>query len=153
MEMHKVCAMVEQQNIGDFCIDKAWAMTISIEPEYQGKGITRMMIQKMISSIELPDDHILCIDVDASEGFWDYIGMKLNRYGLDYRGKRNLVGRGYEKTMTWSQLKQYAYSSSSSTKGGGNLTMGEVGSITDSSFSSEIGSITSSSLIGDEGAT
>jgi hypothetical protein len=128
-EMHKVCVEQHHKLIGDFCIDKSWAMSISIEEEYQGKGISKQMIQKMISSIELADDHILCIDVDASDGFWDYIGMKLNRYGLDYRGRRTFVYRGYEKTITWRELKQFAYSSSSSSnKRGGKMTIGEIGS-------------------------
>jgi hypothetical protein len=50
------------------------------------------------------------IDADASNGFWDHIGMTLNRYGYNYNGKRNLVGRGYEKVITFSKLYKFANS-------------------------------------------
>jgi hypothetical protein len=85
-------------------------MTISINEEYRGKGLSRVLIKRMVEEIKkekVRPDQLLCIDVDASNGFWDYIGMKPNRYGLDYKGKRNVECRGYEKVILVSELERF----------------------------------------------
>jgi hypothetical protein len=77
----------------------------------QGNGYSRMLIKEMIDHVEneqyMDGTQLLFIDMDASNGFWDYIGMKQNRYGLDYKGKRDVIGRGYEKVISWNELKRF----------------------------------------------
>ena len=103
--------------IGEFTIDgdNMYSMSISIEDEYQKKGYSKIMILTMLNKMkdEIPNIHpdvMFFIDADASNGYWDYIGMTLNRYGYNYNGKRNLVGRGYEKVITFSKLYKFANS-------------------------------------------
>lgn len=107
---HVIHAIENDKIIGDFCIYKGvpYTMTISIEDEFQKKGISRIMMRNMIEHVTLDDSKLLFIDVDASVGFWDHIGMRINRYGLDYKGKRNIEGRGYEKVISWKKLKKFA---------------------------------------------
>lgn len=108
----------ENQNIvGDFYIygtfgKETCSLSISIQDEYQGRGYSRILMKEMIRQCELEITmkpyQLLFIDADASNGFWDHIGMKLNRYGYDYKGKRQIEGRGYEKVITWQDLKKFA---------------------------------------------
>lgn len=103
--------------IGDFYIygtfgKETCSLSISIQEKYQCKGYSRILIKEMIRQCELEaniNDQLLFIDADASGGFWDHIGMKINRYGHDYKGKRVIEGKGYEKVITWQDLKRYAY--------------------------------------------
>ena len=95
-----VLGEVKLTNIGN-----AYSMEISIEDKYQGRGWSRPLIKTLIESSRLEDDTILCIDADASAGFWEHIGFRLNRYGYDYCGKRNVPGKGYEKICTVRDIK------------------------------------------------
>ena len=85
-------------------------MSISIEEEYQGQGISRELVRLLCYYImeyaypNIRKDQLLFIDSDASAGFWDHIGMKENPYGIDYVGNRDLEGRGYEKLITFGDL-------------------------------------------------
>ena len=51
-------------------------------------------------------DQLLFIDADASDGFWEHIGMKPNKY---YNTRRNLEGAGYELGITFADLYKYAF--------------------------------------------
>ena len=104
--------------IGEFRIDGVFdsgntcSLSIHIDDMYQGKGYSRLLIKNIIEHISktytVRPDQLLFIDADASNGFWDHIGMKENRYGYDYVGKLNVEGKGYEKVITWFQLYKFA---------------------------------------------
>lgn len=89
-------------------------MSIMVKNEYQGLGISRIMIKSLCEYIEniipfeIRTDQMIFIDADASNGFWDYIGMKENRYYDRYKISRE--GCGYEKVITWNKLKKWASS-------------------------------------------
>ena len=91
----------------------AFSMSIGIHEKYQGNGWSRVLFQKQIEyGIHhgyLNSNTILAIDADASCGFWDHIGMTLNRYGFDYRGNRNLSAKGYEKLITVRELGSFLH--------------------------------------------
>ena len=107
------------EEVGSFEIEgqgfntgKTMNMSISINNEsnkYQGKGYSRKMIKKLCDKIkeeyypQIRSDQMLHINTNASQGFWDKIGMKEARY---YRSaaSRNVEGRGYEKDITFSKL-------------------------------------------------
>ena len=88
------------------------SLTISINEEYQKKGYSRKLWSFMIKNIEreypdISNEKMFFIDGDGSAGYWDHIGCKTNRYGYDYFGLRNLEGRGYEKSITFGELKSF----------------------------------------------
>jgi hypothetical protein len=88
------------------------SLTISIDKEYQQLEYSREMWRMLVKQIEeeypdFPRDKMFFIDADASLGYWDYMGFMLNRYGYDYKGKRELEGRGYEKVITFQTLKNF----------------------------------------------
>jgi len=57
--------------------------------------------------------NILAIDTDASNGFWDSIGMKpFTRLGDDNTMSRAISGRGYEKYITFSDILKWAFGES-----------------------------------------
>ena len=72
------------------------SMSISIEEEYQGKGITRIMMREMMRQLNWPGNTLLYIDTDASCGFWRHIGMK-----------ENTNGNGYELYISVDDLNHY----------------------------------------------
>jgi len=82
-------------------------MSISVEDEFQGNGLSRLLIASLIYIlIKTPEyrsvltpDIILYIDTDASAGFWDSIGMRENDI-IPYNG--------YEKIIELSNLSKYA---------------------------------------------
>lgn len=86
-------------------IGHAYSMEIRIDNNCQKNGWSRPLIKTLIESSKLEDNTILCIDADASDGFWEHIGFRLNRYGYDYNGKRSMPGKGYEKICTVRDLK------------------------------------------------
>ena len=90
------------------------SITIRIEDKYQGFGYSKIMIRYMIDMIynDIPDmngDQMLFIDADASDGFWDRIGMRESkRYGYN-RSPRytNREGAGYEKYITINDIYKF----------------------------------------------
>jgi len=90
------------------CADLA-SMSIYVLEEYQNQGISRHMISTLFefirNNMRVRSDKMLFIDADASNGFWDYIGMKPNRYYDRYSIQRE--GYGYEKVITWSELMRW----------------------------------------------
>jgi hypothetical protein len=94
-------------------------MSISIEDEYHGNGFTKIMMKHMIDKIyeDIPEmvdrvDQMLFIDADASDGFWDNIGMKESkRYGYNRNPRyARREGAGYEKYITINNLYKFATS-------------------------------------------
>lgn len=88
------------------------SMTISIEDDFQKKGLSRIMIHYMVTMIrkdypKILDTQQLFIDADASGGFWDKIGMRDNPV-YDYNGTDEPEGRGYEKVITFAELEKFA---------------------------------------------
>jgi len=80
------------------------SMGIMIDVKYRTKGLSPIMIKYMIDNIErdypnIRDNQYLYIDIDASRGFWNSIGMKTY----------NNEEIGYEKRITFGELKQYVY--------------------------------------------
>ena len=96
----------------EFDTGETMSMGISIDDNYIGKGYARELIKHNCANIrknypQIRSDQLLLIDADASEGFWDKIGMKVNRYGIDSNTTRNLEGRGYEKSITFNELCKF----------------------------------------------
>tara|TARA_B100000787_G_C16102045_1_gene253952 strand:+ start:340 stop:837 length:498 start_codon:yes stop_codon:yes gene_type:complete len=98
---------------------KANQLNIEIEDNYQGKGFTKILMKNMIEKIyeDIPEmigrgDQMLFIDTDASDGFWDRIGMiESQRYGYDRIPKyADREGAGYEKYITLHKLHKYSLS-------------------------------------------
>ena len=90
-------------------------MNIYIEDCFQGKGLSKIMIKHMIDKIyeDIPDmnrEQMIFIDTDASNGFWDKIGMvESKRYGYDRIPKYyKREGAGYEKYITINKLYKFA---------------------------------------------
>lgn len=94
-------------------------MGIRIDEKYQGQGLSRVLFGEACKYIESqksklfdPEHLHLYIDADASDGFWDHVGMKASHHG-HYddvkhcsRRSRNLQGYGMEKSITLKRLKQ-----------------------------------------------
>jgi len=115
MDTKSVCLMLDEKVIGKleiYKIDDTYSLSIYIKEEYQSKGFSKLMWKEMIKKLDKENtrsDQMFFIDADASDGYWDHIGMKLNRYGYDYSGHRNLEGRGYHKVITLQELKKYIF--------------------------------------------
>ena len=99
---------------GKFNSGKTISMEIRVDEQYQGLGLSRILIRSLCNYIkfnceDIRMDQLLFIDMDASDGFWEYIGMKQNRYGIDYQGHREeLEGVGYEMYITFRDLYKWA---------------------------------------------
>lgn len=86
-------------------------MTIFLEPEHTRKGLSKKMMKYLFECSEkifgpIPNDHNIYIDADASDWFWNKIGMKENRY---YTSQRDLEGAGYEKVISYGELKKWLH--------------------------------------------
>lgn len=88
-------------------IGYCYSMEISIDEDYQNKGFSRPLIKNLLETAKLDDNTLLCIDADASDGFWEHIGFRENRYGYDYDGIRDIVGKGYEKLCTVRDIRNW----------------------------------------------
>lgn len=101
---------VEQPQIMD--------LNISIEDEQQGNGYSNYLVHALCEYIlanthgtssglnnkEIINNYLLLIDTDASEGYWDKIGMIPNRRENSKRANSS----GYEKSITFRELHNYA---------------------------------------------
>jgi hypothetical protein len=92
-------------------------MEIRIEdPTLNKKGLAQLMIGLLLIKLieknpNIRYDQLLFVDGDASNGFWDHIGMKKGRYSymLDRKTKQtNLESYGYEKEITFSNISMWA---------------------------------------------
>jgi RimJ/RimL family protein N-acetyltransferase len=93
------------------------SMSISIDEEHQGRGLSKMMIKHMVEKIreeypQIRDDQYIFIDADASDGFWEKIGMKENPNYEDYEDSSE-EGCGYEKRITFKNLEKFVKKSPS----------------------------------------
>ena len=93
------------------------SMNISIEDDYQKRGLSRLMVASLLKYCleQIPTirkDQLLTIDGDGSGGFWEHIGMKEGRYSYmrDERAttKLNHETVGFEKEITFSDLSFWA---------------------------------------------
>lgn len=98
-----------------FNTGKTMNMSISINNEsnkYQGKGYSRKMIKTLCDKIkreyypDIRNDQLLFINTNASQGFWDKVGMKKARYHRS-AASRNVEGLGYEKEITFNELCKF----------------------------------------------
>jgi hypothetical protein len=85
----------------------AYALRIHIDDAYQKQGWSRRLFKELFKSVKLDPDTLLVIDADASNGYWDYLGFRPNRYGYDYTGRREFSIRGYEKIATVRDVKRF----------------------------------------------
>jgi hypothetical protein len=101
--------------VGKFEIEQFWlhgskSMTIFVEDEYQNHKLSRLMIVSMLYILKYTYQHtnnsiVLSIDTDASDGFWDKIGMKENPW---YNSNdKNIPYVGYEKIITVGELSRW----------------------------------------------
>ena len=86
-------------------------MSIGIDtdfPEFKGIQLSRIMVFSLLNEImreEIYMDYFVYIDVDASAGFWDSIGMELNKNIDCPIGEE---GRGFEKKIKLKSLYEWA---------------------------------------------
>jgi len=105
------------------------SMSISIDEDddesyYRGKGLARLLIASMIYVIKNNNPHLtpmvlLFIDTDASNGFWDKIGMIENRH---YLRKIDVIGRGHEKHIDLATISDWALNNNAIFRYGGGRT-------------------------------
>lgn len=104
------------------------SMGIHVEDEYVGTGFARNMIKLALIALQnitnntiLNDpennfggsleNQIISIDADASNGFWEYIGMYEDpRSGYDYAGKQKRRCIGMEKIISIVKMYNWAFS-------------------------------------------
>ena len=120
----KLINLNTSQEIGRFNIDNSgppnFTLSMYISSEIEGQGLARLMVSAMcyvlIESRIIGPDTLLYIDDDASEGFWDKIGMIDNRTGGPERRKyvqidssvKHAPGAGKEKFITFSNMCLWA---------------------------------------------
>lgn len=87
------------------------SMSIGIDsdsPEYKGIQLSRIMIFSLLNEIMRENiymNHFVYIDVDASGGFWNFIGMELNK---NMESHSIQEGRGFEKKIKLHSLYEWA---------------------------------------------
>ena len=96
-------------------------MTISINDDLRRNKLSTPLMQGMLDGIRMEgirniDQQKLFIDVDASDWFWDKIGMIPNPRGNNFNGPR-VEGNGYEKMITIEGIRQYIRSKKMSSQG------------------------------------
>ena len=96
------------------------SMGISTESEstlFLKKGLARLMIAcmclELIKGEKISSKTPLFIDLDESDGFWDKIGMRSNRYSDKdiperYSDTNYNYGYGYDKVISFSDLCKFA---------------------------------------------
>ena len=82
-------------------------MSIFIEDEFHGRGFVRPMIKFMFDAMWSESSYdptaLIYIDTDASQGFWDHVGLTPNPYYDDI----TRVEYGYEKKITVQELSDF----------------------------------------------
>ena len=94
------------KEVGHFEIHfgSTYSLGIGINEEYQGHGYSIQLIQAAFKQIDLPKDKKLYIDTDASNGFWDYLGLVKNPLYDFTEEQRDWEGAGYEKYIVVEDL-------------------------------------------------
>jgi hypothetical protein len=92
--------------VGHFSIQfgTTYSLNIGIEQEYQGEGYSIQLIQAACRDTDIPQNKKLYIDTDASEGFWNYLGLVPNPLYNFTEEQRDLEGAGYEKYIVFKDL-------------------------------------------------
>jgi GNAT superfamily N-acetyltransferase len=83
-------------------------MSIYVDETHRGKGLARKMMRELFTHIQEEIGFptvLIYIDTDASEGFWDHIGMIPN-INYDTTGQ---MGSGYEKCIEFTKLRTWAF--------------------------------------------
>ena len=104
-------------SIRDFHSTGSCDLSIWVEDKYKGQGLSRLLIASMIYCLRsnrppLNKDTILAIDIDASKGFWDEIGMKKNRHCYSEPRDPRLAKKWkceYEKIISLSDLSKWTF--------------------------------------------
>ena len=76
-------------------------MTISVNNSLQGKGYAKKLVKAMLNKLDTLNVNymdIIYIDTDASNGFWNYIGMVNSNNPI------------FEKQIKYNKLKQWTRS-------------------------------------------
>jgi hypothetical protein len=100
----------DAHEVGHFDIDytdTTVCMGIGIDDAYQKQGYSKLLIRKVCSHLKFPPDKKIYIDTDASEGFWDYLGLLKNPLYDFSEEQREVEGAGYEKFITFENLCNY----------------------------------------------
>lgn len=117
---YKTTLLLNGVEIGSFEISghgfdtgQPMSLGISVNDEHQGKGFSRELIKQTCEFVKkkypkIRKDQLLHIDVDASNGFWRYIGMEDARYYERYKERPKLQYAGYEKEITFQWLCNWA---------------------------------------------
>jgi hypothetical protein len=94
------------QEVGHFSIHfgNTYSLNIGIEQEFQGQGYSLQLIQAACRQLDVPQDKKLYIDTDASQGFWDYLGLEPNPMYIFTEDQREIEGAGYEKYIVFKDL-------------------------------------------------
>jgi hypothetical protein len=90
-------------------------LSIRVEEDYQGLNLANLMSYWLITELEkiipvIGPLQLFCIDTDASQGFWDKMGLKPSRYENRTLGRSHteqLPGTGMEKCITFQGLQAY----------------------------------------------
>ena len=95
----------------EFCIQDNY-LSIHVHEEHRGHGLAAWMIYLVLSTIE-DKGQWYKIDGDASNGFWDYVGMHEGRYGYMVYTRpphscRWKDTEGGEKSITHASLWKWA---------------------------------------------
>jgi GNAT superfamily N-acetyltransferase len=106
---HEIMALGADNEIGSIEVDLDdgfFKLGIRVEEAFQGKGLAKTLIRNMVHILQsegVQEHTFLAIDTDASEGFWEHIGMTHNRYY-----SRSLGGKipywGHERLITLREL-------------------------------------------------
>ena len=82
-------------------------MNIYVEPEFRNRNISRKMIHHFMCHMRLEDAYdptaFVYIDTDASENFWDHVGLTPNPNVEN----RSVPEYGYEKRITMEALDRF----------------------------------------------
>jgi hypothetical protein len=96
--------------VGHFDIDyktNTASMGIGIDDAYQKMGFSKQLICAVCKEVSFPDDKKIYIDTDASEGFWNHVGLVVNPLYDFTEDQRDVEGAGYEKFITFDKLKMF----------------------------------------------
>jgi len=83
-------------------------MTIFVEPEFRRKNLSRQMMHEMLNHLREEEAYspseFIYIDTDASEEYWDHVGLTPNPNMED----ASLPEYGYEKRISMDALRHFA---------------------------------------------
>ena len=88
---------------------KSYKTTFLKKSKNFGKKLLRyfngfLIINMINKEPKIRKDQLIFIDTDASGFYWDSLGMKISRHSD--RTHRDVVGEGYEKNITFSDLSK-----------------------------------------------